>query len=68
MLCFRLVTSSIISIAQNWSVLQQAERCGAERLIIVAPDEWERGMVRVKDLAAREEQDMAVDALFQTRQ
>lgn len=51
-----------------WKVgilLQQAERCGAERLIIIAPDEWERGLVRVKDLAAREEQDIPVDALFE---
>lgn len=47
--------------------MQQAERCGAERLIIVAPDEWERGMVRVKDLAAREEQDVAVDALLEAQ-
>ena len=46
-------------------LLQQAERCGAERLIIIAPDEWERGLVRVKDLAAREEQDISVDALFE---
>ena len=44
--------------------LQQAERCGAQRLIIVAPDEWERGMVRVKNLLAREEKDMAVDELL----
>ena len=44
--------------------LQQAERCGAERLIIVAPDEWERGMVRVKNLSARDEKDMAVDELL----
>ena len=44
--------------------LQQAERCGAERLVIVAPDEWERGMVRVKDLTARDEKDLAVDELL----
>ena len=44
--------------------LQQAERCRAERLIIVAPDEWERGMVRVKNLLARKEKDMAVDELL----
>ena len=49
------------------SFLQQAERCGAERLIIVAPDEWERGMVRVKDLTAREEKDIAIDALFEVQ-
>ena len=49
------------------SLLQQAERCGAERLIIVAPDEWERGMVRVKDLTAREERDVALDALFEAQ-
>ncbi|CAK0787830.1 hypothetical protein CVIRNUC_011052 [Coccomyxa viridis] len=45
-------------------VFKQAERCGAERLIIVAPDEWERGMVRVKNLSARDEKDMAVDELL----
>ena len=43
---------------------QQAERCRAEHLIIVAPDEWERGMVRVKNLSARDEKDMAVDELL----
>ena len=44
--------------------LQQAERCGAERLIIVAPDEWEQGMVRVKNLSARDEKDVSVDELL----
>ena len=26
-------------------------------MFLVAPDEWERGMIRVKDLVAREEKD-----------
>ena len=46
-------------------VLEQAERCGSECLIISTPEEGERGMLRVKGLAAQEEQDMAFDALFQ---
>lgn len=43
---------------------QQAERCNAARLVLVAPDEWERGMVRVKDLATREERDVRVEELL----
>ena len=27
-------------------------------MFLVAPDEWEKGMIRVKDLAAREENDV----------
>ncbi|PSC70770.1 histidine-tRNA cytoplasmic isoform B [Micractinium conductrix] len=35
----------------KWA-FKQAERCNAARLVLVAPDEWARGAVRVKDLAA----------------
>ncbi len=45
------------------ALLQQAERCNASRLVLVAPDEWEKGLVRVKDLASREERDIPVDEL-----
>ncbi len=35
----------------------------AARLVLVAPDEWSRGLVRVKDLAKREESDVPVEEL-----
>ncbi len=35
----------------------------AARLVLVAPDEWARGTVRVKDLASREERDVPVEEL-----
>ena len=44
-------------------VLQQAERVNASRLVMIAPDEWAKGLVRVKDLAARTEQDVPQDKL-----
>lgn len=40
-----------------------APRPCAARLVLVAPDEWSRGMVRVKDLAKREEADVPVEEL-----
>jgi len=43
--------------------LQQAERCNAARLVLVAPEEWEKGLVRVKDLGSREERDVPLDQL-----
>ena len=44
-------------------VFKQAERCGATRVVLVGKDEWERGMVRVKNQETREEQDVAIDDL-----
>lgn len=35
----------------------------AARLVLVAPDEWAKGTVRVKDLASREEADVPLDQL-----
>lgn len=46
----------------KWA-FKHAERCGASRLILLAPDEWEKGVVRVKDLETREESDIPFDAL-----
>jgi histidyl-tRNA synthetase len=46
----------------KWA-FRQAERCGAARMVMVAPEEWARGQVRVKELATREEEDVAVEAL-----
>ena len=39
---------------------QHAERCGAARLVLLAPEEWAAGAVRVKDLATREEADVPI--------
>eukprot|EP00884_Botryococcus_braunii_P006544 jgi/Botrbrau1/15891/Bobra.40_1s0074.1 len=42
-------------------VFKHAERCRARRLVLVAPDEWQKGLVRVKDLESREEMDVLVE-------
>ena len=44
-------------------VLKHANRCGAERLLLLAPEEWERGFVKVRDLATGVESEIAPDAL-----
>jgi len=44
-------------------VLKHANRCGAERLLLLAPEEWERGFVKVRDLATGVESEIASDAL-----
>ncbi|KAG7671296.1 hypothetical protein Ndes2526B_g02218 [Nannochloris sp. 'desiccata'] len=46
----------------KWA-FKQAERCGASRLVLFAPDEWEKGQVRVKNLETREEEDVSFDSL-----
>ena len=46
----------------KWA-FKHAERCGASRLVLVAPDEWSNGCVRVKNLESREEADVMVDDL-----
>ena len=40
--------------------MQHAERVQAQRLIMVAPDEWANGNVRVKTLETRVEEDVPV--------
>ena len=46
----------------KWA-LKHADRCGAERLLLLAPKEWERGLVKVRDLASGAESEVAPDAL-----
>lgn len=46
------------------AVSQVTERMSAERLIILAPKEWEAGNVRVKHLASREESDVSIADLI----
>lgn len=45
-------------------VFKHAERLRAERLLLVGSNEWERGLVRVKDLSKREEADVPLDVLM----
>jgi histidyl-tRNA synthetase len=46
----------------KWA-FKQAERAGAARLVLVAPDEWARGAVRVKELATGEQRDVPLEEL-----
>ena len=43
--------------------LLSSNACPAARVVLVAPDEWAQGTVRVKDLASRTEADVPVDQL-----
>ena len=44
-------------------VFKHAERCGATRLVMVMPDEWAEGKVRIKDLDTGEESTVAIEDL-----
>jgi histidyl-tRNA synthetase len=44
-------------------VFKHAERCGTTRLVMVMPDEWAEGKVRIKDLCTGEESTVAMDDL-----
>ena len=46
----------------KWA-LRRANQSGAERLVLVAPDEWAAGKVRLKDLASGQETDSALEDL-----
>ena len=46
----------------KWA-FRHAERTGAQRLVMVMPDEWAAGNVRIKELESGEESDVAVDDL-----
>ena len=41
----------------KWA-FRHAGNCGASRLVLVAPDEWERGLVKVRDLETGEEREV----------
>ena len=45
------------------SAARAIKTMGLHRLVLVAPDEWAKGAVRVKDLASREEADVPLDQL-----
>ena len=44
-------------------VFRHAERSGAQRLVMVMPEEWGAGNVRIKDLESGEETDVSFDDL-----
>ncbi|XP_038970863.1 histidine--tRNA ligase, chloroplastic/mitochondrial-like isoform X1 [Phoenix dactylifera] len=44
-------------------VFKHAERINASRLVLVGNSEWQRGMVRVKNLSTREEYEIKIDEL-----
>jgi histidyl-tRNA synthetase len=46
----------------KWA-FKHADRRGAARMVLVAPDEWAAGQVRIKDLASGEESNVAVSSL-----
>jgi histidyl-tRNA synthetase len=46
----------------KWA-FKRADRLGAQRVVLVAPDEWQRGEVRIKDLSSGEESNHKVEDL-----
>ncbi|QDZ18903.1 histidine--tRNA ligase [Chloropicon primus] len=44
-------------------VFKQGDRTNARRLVILGQEEWERGVVKVRDLAEREEREVPIDDL-----
>ncbi len=46
----------------KWA-FRHAERTGAQRLVMIMPDEWAAGNVRIKELESGEESDVAVSDL-----
>lgn len=46
----------------KWA-FRHADAVGADRLVLLAPDEWSRGLVRIRDLHSGEERDVSVDGV-----
>ena len=46
----------------KWA-FSHADARGAERIVLVAPTEWEQGTVRIKDLATGEQRDVGLEEL-----
>lgn len=45
------------------AVFKAAERCNAQRLLLVGGEEWGRGAVAVKDLTSRQQSEVPVEQL-----
>ena len=46
----------------KWA-FKHAERSGAQRLVMVMPDEWKEGKVKIKDLETGEEEEVLIESL-----
>ena len=46
----------------KWA-FKHAERSGAQRLVMVMPDEWKEGKVKIKDLETGEEEEVFIESL-----
>jgi histidyl-tRNA synthetase len=46
----------------KWA-FRHADNAGAARLVLLAPDEWERGVVKVRDLVSGEESELTPEEL-----
>jgi len=46
----------------KWA-FRHAERTGAQRLVMVMPEEWQAGKVRIKNLETGEESDFDAESL-----
>ena len=44
-------------------VFKHSERIGADRLVMIMPEEWARGAVKIKDLKSGEESEVSLDSL-----
>ena len=50
----------------RWA-FRRADQIGATRLVLLAPDEWADGQVRIKTLATGAEENVPLDQLTETR-
>lgn len=50
----------ILEAKKMKQVFKVTDRLAADRLVIVAPKEWEAGKVRIKNLASRDEQELSL--------
>ncbi len=44
-------------------VFKHSERIGADRLVMIMPEEWARGAVKIKDLKSGDESEVSLDSL-----
>ena len=49
----------VLEVRKMKWVLRHADRCGAERLFLLAPQEWESGNVRIKNMETGDESDLS---------
>lgn len=48
---------------EKFQILKQSDRVGASFWVNVAPSEWEKGMVVLKDLNKREQAEVSIEDL-----